>query len=108
MKIAHQSLELGERPTKYLFNKIRTNNANTNIFSLEINNKIVTDSALIEQLVYEHFSNQFDSDSPFTPNLNLDQFLQTHNFKVPTISDTNSNTISQPISDQQIKDAIKN
>ena len=75
MKIAHQSLELGERPTKYFFNKIRTKNANTNISSLEISNKIVTDSALIEQHVYEHLSNHFDSDSPFTPKLNLDQFL---------------------------------
>ena len=106
MRMAHQSLEQGERPTKYFFNKIRTISDKSNISSLEINNKIVTDTGLIEQHVYEHFRNQFDSDSPFTPNLNLDQFLRTHNCKLPTISETNSNNISQPISDLQIKEAI--
>ena len=106
MKITYKSLEQGERPTKYFFNKIKTKYANSTISSLEINNQIVTDTALIEQHVYEHFRNQFDSDSPFTPNLNLDQFLQTHNCKLPTISETNYNNISQPISNHQIKEAI--
>ena len=106
MKITYKSLEQGERPTKYFFNKIKTKYANSTISSLEINNQIVTDTPLIEQHVYEHFRNQFDSDSPFTPNLNLDQFLQTHNCKLPTISETNYNNISQPISNHQIKEAI--